>query len=114
MPEDSDMNGKIISDLRRSQYVPRQRCQIMNTKLHIENIEEQKNKLIFEKKKECGIVKSKTEFLLESNLEAESKINSILENKPKFLEKYLKISNGKLKITNLKTTPTCTIDPKFD
>lgn len=91
--------------------MPRQRCQTLNSEVHIDNLRIQKQNILNSKLKSYEDIKNKTEFLLESNLEAQSLMKNLLMKKTDLIRKYLENSNRKLMIRNIKNgNPECCVD----
>jgi len=110
IPNDVNIRGEIISELRRSEFVSRQRCQTLNTIAHYENRKQQKESILNEKIRQYEIIKSKTETFTDNAKEAESKIHSVLTTSGKKLRQYLSNSSRKIRIKQTKDFAECKIN----
>ena len=80
MPEDTGAYGVEILELRRSEFMPRQRYQLMSTELHLEMIRMQKEKVLQQKKSEYLEIKVKTQNYVDSCTECQSRIMGLMKN----------------------------------
>jgi len=106
IPLDVNLRGEIESELRRSNFISRQRCQTLNTELHVENIKQQKIAVLETKKDKYDKIVEKTDNFIKACAQAEGKVSSIMMNNPSYIEKYTdETLNVKFKITSAKTIP---------
>ena len=81
MHNDENIKREINTELRCSDFVPRERCQNLSAEQRTENRKKQQLNMLNEKKKTYDVMKTKTEILIESSKEAEIKIASLVLGK---------------------------------
>ena len=110
MPNDENVKGEINTELRCSDFVPRERCQNLSAEQHVENRKQQYLNTLNEKKKACDEKKTKTEFLIESSKEAETKIASLVLGKNECLNEHIDKSCRITSVSKSKIKPVHEID----
>ena len=77
---------KVSTELRRSDFVPRQRCQTLNTEVHAETNQKQKDFVLNEKITSHEIIKSRIEGFIDSFNKLDSKLKSVITKKYRIID----------------------------